>query len=233
MANQNSKKSKSKANLLVILIIIIILALLVICFKDRIFTSDTKAEGSLLVTGKGTDLYYVYNSKDNQKIDFISTGKTMSLPVGKYKVTLHNIGPEITVKGDDMTVLHTGVLLVEGQGLNLYEVWDEKKKTKLNFTYTGKGFEFFPGSYTIILNNIPQKLTVKAEDTTWIATGRLSVTGKPETLYYVYDQTGDNQLQFTYTGKETELFPGKYWIRVDKDKKQIDIVAGEVTEVAF
>lgn len=219
--------------LLIILIIVVILALLALCFREHIFTSDTGAEGSLLVTGQGKDLYYVYTLKDNQKIDFTSTGNTMALPAGEYQVTLHNSGPDISVKGNETAVLETGVLLVEGQGLNLYEVWNEERTKKLNYTSTGKGFEFFPGTYTVILNNIPRKITVHARDTTLIATGRVSVTGNPDDLYYVFDRTGENQLQFTSVGKETELLSGKYIIQVNEEEKQVEITAGQVKKIKF
>ena len=233
MTNQNPKKTKKSRGLLVVLFIIVILAVLVICFKDRIFISDTEAEGSLLVTGQGKNLYYVYDVKDNKKVGFTSTGQTMSLPAGKYKVALHDTGPEIRIKSNDVTVLQTGVLLVQGDGVNLYEVWDKDKETKLNFTRTGKGLELFPGTYTVILNNISQKITVAAEDTTRITTGRLLVSGKSEALYYVFDQTGNQQLNFTSVGEETELFPGKYIVKVENDKKEVEIEAGKINEVSF
>lgn len=231
--SKDSRGSKKVGRFAVILVLIIVLALLAICFKDQIFTSGFKGEGSLLVTGQGKDLYYVFSAKDNRKIDFTSTGKTIVLPAGHYKITLHNAGPMVTVRENKETVVFTGILLVEGLGQNLYEVWDQEKETKLDFAYTGRKFEIFPGAYTVVLNGIQQKVTVRAEDTTRVASGRLIVTGRPDALYYVYDQTGNNQLQFTSIGKETELLPGTYWVRVDKDKQQVDIIAGEVIEVAF
>ena len=229
---ERSKSSRSSRWVKTILIIILI-AILVLCFKDRILMTGLSGEGSLLVTGHGKSMYYVYSKEDDQRINFKYTGKTMTLPAGHYKVTLHNSGPVITIHGDEETVVHSGVLLVDGSSRNLYEVWDKTGEIKLNFTYTGKGFEFFPGTYTIVLNGVHQKVQVMANDTTRIPSGQLDVTGKSGKLYYVYDKTGTNKLQFTSMGKITELLPGTYLVKVDKQEQQVKILPDEVTTTEF
>ena len=91
-----------KTRNIVALILIIIFVLLLLC-RDKIIQTVTNAvsqksvqetenlqgEGSLLVTGQGQNLYYVFNAATGEKIDFTKTGAELVLPAGKYKVRLH------------------------------------------------------------------------------------------------------------------------------------------------
>lgn len=218
---------------IIIILILIIIAMLAFCFRDRIFTTGSPGEGSLLVTGQGVDMYYVFGAKDNQKINFTYTGRTMNLPAGHYRVILNNTETLVTIRTNKKSEVHSGMLVIEGTGQNLYEIWDEKSEIKLDFRYTGRGSEFFSGIYTIILNGVHKKVTVFPGDTSRVATGRLSVTGKPGVLYYIYDEVKRHQLQFTSVGKETEMLPGTYLVRVDENEQHVKIRVGELTTVEF
>jgi len=223
------------------MILIIILILLLLC-RDKIIQSVTQAikpgtvealhgDGSLLVKGQGQDLYYVFKAESGEKVDFTRTGKEMSLPAGKYKVTLQGVDRDVLIRGNEQFKLTCGAILVKGTGKDLYEVYDKEGKVKLNFTSTGKVLEFFPGNYTVRLRGIQRAVTVIGGDTTVTSAGRLSVSGSTSDLYYVFDESGQNQLDFTRVGNEMELLPGSYVVKVRDKTATAQIKSGEKTEV--
>lgn len=211
----------------IIVILLVVIVLLMWCFRDRLFQEKLKGEGTIMVKGSGKDLYYVYRAEDGEKVNFTSTGKPLTLPAGKYRVQLNNVDQSVTLRNGENQVLDSGVLMVDGIGLNLYEVWDEKDQNKLNFTNTSKGLELFSGSYTLSLNNVHHMVTVDKGDTTLVRTGQVMVSDKIDGLYHVFDTTGTNKLNFTYCGKVLEMLPGMVLVRWDGGEKKVEIKAGE------
>lgn len=194
-------------------------------------TCQPQGEGTLVVTGTGQDLYHVFNEKSGDKVNFTSTGSSMILPAGNYRLELHGQKQKITIKPEDETIIKTGVFKVKGQGINLYEVWDKENTRKLDFTETGKGMELFAGEYTIKLNHVDHKVNVKEQDSTLVETGQILVKGNTQDLYEVYTADGTKKLNFTFLGKPFELLPGEYLVKWPGQSTLVTIEALKVVEV--
>jgi len=236
-----SKKRETRN--IVALILIIILIMLLLC-RDKIVQTINQTihpkssevlqgEGSLLVAGQGHALYYVFHAESGEKVDFTRTGSEMPLPAGKYKVTLQGVEKEVLIHRDEQYKLACGTLLVNGIGKDLYEVYDKDGQVKLNFTSTGQALEFFPGSYIVQLHGISQNVTVFSGDTSVTNTGRLLVSGNASDLYYVFDQNGQDKLDFTRVDNEMELLPGSYVVKVQERHMTAEVKPDEITELVF
>ncbi len=213
--------------ILISVLFIVMMFLFLLCPDFR----AQKGEGTLLVSGHGHDLYHVFDAKSGEKIDFTSTGNEMILTSGKYIVKLHNSGPTIHIRPNKKTIVQTGVLMVTGLGINMYEVWGNDNSTKLNFTDTGKSLEMFPGEYQVKLQNVSQRVTVFENDTCLVQTGQLLVPGNEKELYDVYDENGENKLNFTFIGNPLEFLPGSYQVKYQGQSKIVVVSPGKTTVV--
>ena len=188
------------------------------------------AQGSsLAVTGKGTDLYYVYDADGQKRLNFKSTGQITELLPGTYQVALNDIWKRIDVKANQQTVVESGSLVVSGSGTDLYYVYDADGQKRLNFKSTGRITELLPGTYQVELNDIWKRIDVKANQQTVVESGSLVVSGSGADLYYVYDADGQKRLNFKSTGRITELLPGTYQVELNETRVTIQIKAKERT----
>ena len=194
-------------------------------------SQKSEAEGTLVVTGTGDDLYYVFDSTGTQKAGFAKTNSEMTLPAGTHLVTLNGSRQPVTVQPNATTTVAAGSVLVSGAGQDLYHVFGADGQDKLGFTATGKAFELLPGEYVVRLNGTREKLSVEAGAQTVAHAGRIVVQGDGEPLYHVYDSTGNVKLQFTSTGKEIELLPGAYLVVIGEERWPATVIAGQKTVV--
>ncbi len=124
--------------------------------------------GSLLVKGSGIDLYEIFDGNGREKMDFRHTGKEIEIFPGTYQVFLHGVGRTVTVKAGSQETIGTGTLAVAGAGQELYSVYDENEKKKLDFRGVGREIELFPGTYVVLVQDKKYTGTVKAEEKTVI-----------------------------------------------------------------
>lgn len=214
----------NKKHILIISLIFVFIFLYLLLFNP---TCHSQGKGTLLVTGAGQDLYHVFNENSGDKVNFTSTGSSMILPAGKYRLELHGQQQVVKINPETETIIKTGVLKVEGKGINLYEVWDKNNTKKLDFTETGKGMELLPGEYWIKLNNVDRKVTISEQDSTIIQTGQIVVKGETKDLYEIFTSDETEKLNFTFLGDPIEFLPGNYLVKYQNQTKAISIQAQE------
>jgi hypothetical protein len=182
---------------------------------------------SVVVLGTGQDLYYVFDAKGEQKIDFTGTNKEIVLPPGTYTVSLHNIRQTVDAVAGQKVALESGTLVVTGIGQDLYSVYDSTGKEKLDFKKTNREIELFPGTYQVSLNNIQQIVGVQAGSKEIVEAGVLDVLGEGNDLFYVYDATGEKKLDFRSVNGKIELLPGQYIVVVKDNKYTAQVEANK------
>ena len=189
------------------------------------------ATGTLKVTGKGTDLIRVFGASADKPLVVASTGGAVTVPAGPCTVELNKIRKKAEVAAGRETVVPAGTLAVTGLKKDLFEIWDQAGKTKLNFKYTGGEMELFEGTYVVRLNNSSQKAVVRNGERTVVETGSVTVAGTGRDLFYVFDESGKTKLGFTSVGKPMELLPGTYTVTCKGEKHRVVVVPGEGTVV--
>jgi hypothetical protein len=124
--------------------------------------------GTLLVAGVGTSLYEVYDETGQHKLNFTYTNGKTELLEGSYVLKLTNSRKKVAVRAGEKMVVQAGRLTVEGDGKELYEVYDQAGKVKLDFTSTGKVMELFPGTYTVVYRQKKFPAVVKGKEQTTV-----------------------------------------------------------------
>ncbi|MBN1341414.1 MAG: hypothetical protein JXQ73_01975 [Phycisphaerae bacterium] len=178
--------------------------------------SHTRGAGTLIVKGRGSDLYYAFKGDEKKPVGFAKTGAPLSLPPGAYSVSLGNSRCEVRVAAGKETSLASGSIQVRGVGQDLFEVFDETGEKKLAFTTTNGRIELLEGAYVVKLNNSVHKTTVDAGQEVIIDAGAVTVEGEGKELFEVYDRPEGEKLGFAFAGKLIELLPGRYSVKFMK-----------------
>jgi len=193
--------------------------------------SKAGGEGTLVVLGRGKDLYDVFDESGQNKINFTNTSKPLQVPAGSFVVILNGSRRPAVVKPGEETRLETGVLLVKGLGKDLYDVFDKTGQDKLHFTRTNQPTELFEGEYVVKMNNASTPASVRAGEETVVEAGSVLVEGDGKTLYEVYDQDSTHKLNFTATGRVMEMLPGSYTIVCAGKQYPAEVKAGQQTTI--
>jgi len=188
--------------------------------------------GLLVVTGEGKDLYSVYNADGSEKVTTAATNTSVELPAGTYRVKLGRVYQHVQVTSGKETKLCSGSVVVQGLGKELYAVFDVTGEQKFDFTRTNKKIEVLSGSYLIEMNGTRRTIVIECEDTTVLQASAVKVVGTSESLYAVYDPTGQHKYQFTRVNKPIEVLPGFYSIQIgDRWIHDVELEEGEVLEI--
>ncbi|QTA81227.1 Uncharacterized protein dnl_35580 [Desulfonema limicola] len=193
--------------------------------KENLTQNWTIEAGYITVSGKGFDNYAVYNGEDKlaeaksneYKEFFTDLSYTVKLNKGEYSVA---VTPPAT--------LLAGSIVVKGKGVDRYSVYDEEDN-ELAGKETGEELEFFPGTYTVKLNNTSKTVPIQANARTELNAGGIKISGTGNSSYYLYN--GDEELGTKKTGEILEVFNGTYTVKLNKDTKEnIAIKSGEINE---
>lgn len=138
--------------------------------------------GSLMVTGFGDDLYYIFNEL-GQQVDSKFTSSPKELLPGTYQVTVGGSGAAfprqtLVVAAGEQATTAAGTLLVTGDSDKLYYIYNTEGK-QLDSKFSNRVKELLPGDYQIsvggssqtwsssIYSYYPRKtITVKANEQT-------------------------------------------------------------------
>ena len=123
---------------------------------------------TLLVEGEGLALYSIHDSSGKKKLHYRSVGAKVEMFPGSYIVILHGAKKQVDVTADSETVLKTGILLVKGDGIALYEVYDSEGMNKYDYRSINKEMVLFPGEYTVRYKDKESKSIVEADQKTVI-----------------------------------------------------------------
>jgi hypothetical protein len=193
-------------------------------------TADATQSG-IVVSGKGEQLYYVFDAAGAQELSYKFTNTPTDLFPGDYVAVLNRVRRPVRVTHGRRLVLESGRVTVSGTGGTLFYVHDTTGKTELGYKFTNASIEIFPGDYRVTLNGISVPATVQPGRDTTIAAGRLMAPGSGSTLYYVYDAAGTKQLTYTFTNREVELLPGEYQVELNKVRRAVRVTAGQKSVV--
>ena len=171
----------------------------------------------IVVSGKGEQLYYVFDAAGAQELSHNFTNTPADLFPGDYVAVLNRRSKTRPRDPGRRIVLESGRVTVSGTGGTLFYVHDTTGKTELAYGFTKASVEIFPGDYRVTLNGVSVPATVQPGRDTTIAAGRLMAPGSGSTLYYVYDAAGTKQLTYTFTNSDVEAASRRVPGRAEQD----------------
>lgn len=128
-----------------------------------------------------------------------------------------------------LTKCGTGALMVTGTTDEYYYVLDSANQ-QLYYNKLGKAASFFPSALIIKVNNSETRTDVKLNQVTEIKCGTLTVHGKTDEYYYVFNNVGQ-QLNYNKLEKPLAFLPGTYSVKVNVTETKVDVAAEQLSEL--
>jgi 6,7-dimethyl-8-ribityllumazine synthase len=199
-------------------------------FSDVADNKDlAEGQGVILVEGS-TDAYFYVLKETGEQLTYQSLNKNVAVEPGKYKIKVNNSIHSVEIRAGEVAKCSTGTLIVAGNTTEYYYVIDTLG-SQLAYEALGKSTSWFPGSYTIRVNNTEVPAEVKLKELTEIRTGTVLVKGTTNEYYYVLGD-GNKQLNYNALEKPLAFLPGTYEVKVNNTSMKADVLAGKVTELA-
>lgn len=111
------------------------------------------AAGTLVVSGSGTDSYYVADAAGERDLTgFRRTGTPMELLPGTYVARLNGTRAGVTITGGQRTEIAPGSVVVTGAA-NSYLADSAGERDLTGFRRTGTPVELLPGTYVVRLGD--------------------------------------------------------------------------------
>ncbi len=186
-----------------------------------------EGQGLLLVQGS-TPASFSAENEAGGKAQSQSLNKPMQLPSGRYAVRVNNTVHTVEIREGELAICLTGTLTIAGNTTDYYEVMDSVKT--LGQQVLGTSMSYFPGGYTVRVNDTEVGADVRAREVTEIRTGSVLVSGATSEFYYVLDNE-NKQLNYSTIGQPLAFIPGSYDVKVNNTSMKIDVVAGKVAEL--
>lgn len=191
-------------------------------------TSDWTLNSALLtVSGKGFDTYTVYDDSSGDKLGDAKTNEYIELFNDlTYTVKLNKseqTGVSVPAR------LYAGSIIVRAWGNDRYSV--NEGDTELAGKETNEELEFFPGTYTVKLNNTSKTVPIQANVRTELNAGAILVSGTGNSSYYLLN--GEDELGTKKTGETLEVFNGTYTVKLNEDIKENIIIASGIINTSL
>lgn len=184
--------------------------------------------GTLVVLGNTAESYYVLDD-NHEQLGYAVIKTPLAFLPGAYLVTVNNTSVKAAVVAGGRTELQTGSILVRGLTDEYYYATDSTGNA-LNYQHINEMLAFFPGQYTISVNNTAVQAQVRERETTELVTGGLVLNGDGSTYYYVLDEEG-NQLASSTLNTSLSLFPAHYAVKLGASVQLAAVIPGELTAV--
>lgn len=222
-------------------VVLPVLAILMSCSDKRIsdpcctfsdITGNTgvaEGKGMILVEGS-TNAYFYVLTESGEQLTYQSLNKEVAVEPGKYQIKVNNSIHPVEIRAGEMAKCSTGTLMVSGNTPEYYYVTDSLGN-QLAYETLGKATTWFPGSYTIRVNNTEVSAKIRLKELTEVRTGTVLVKGTTNEYYYVLDH-GNKQLNYNALEKPLAFLPGTYDVKVNNTSMKADVAAGKVTELA-
>lgn len=188
----------------------------------------TCTAGAVRVTGTTDEYYYLLDTVGTQ-LAYNSLGRFLSVMPGSYTAKLNNTTSRLVVGAGDTTELASGTITAEGTTDEYYYVLDTVG-TQLGYNTLGRPLSFFPGPYTVKVNNTTTRTEVRAGAAAAVRSGTLVATGTTNQYFYILDTAG-TQLGYQSLGRAMSYLPGRYRLRVTSMDTAVAVAAGESTQV--
>ncbi len=192
-------------------------------------STEVKAgQGALQVDGIGEGYFYIFDA-DGKQLNYQLIGKVLGLDPGKYHVKINNSSHAVDIQKGMLTKCGTGALMVTGTTDEYYYVLDSANQ-QLYYNKLGKAASFFPSALIIKVNNSETRTDVKLNQVTEIKCGTLTVHGKTDEYYYVFNNVGQ-QLNYNKLEKPLAFLPGTYSVKVNVTETKVDVAAEQLSEL--
>lgn len=185
-------------------------------------------QGAIQIVSPAEEYFYVYDEGGKQ-IGSERTGRSYAAKPGAYHVKLNSSSHPVRVQPKMLTRCQAGALMASGQNDQYYYVYDTGG-TQLASAKLGKAVALFPGRYDVQINKTSTAAEVKPGATAELKPGNLSVPGKTEEYYYVFDSAG-TQLASARLSSPLSLFAGSWTVKVNNSAAKVDIAPGGAAEI--
>lgn len=185
-------------------------------------------QGYLLVEGSTNAYFYVLN-ESGEEVNYQSLNKGLALDEGRYRVRVNNAAHPVEIVAGEMLKCSTGTLMVSGNTNEYYYVMDSTGQ-QLGYESLSKSMSYFPGAFTVKVNDTQVSAEVRLKQLTEIRTGTILVKGTTNEYYYVLDK-GNKQLNYNSLEKPLAFLPGTYSVKVNNTSMEAEVLAGQITEL--
>jgi 6,7-dimethyl-8-ribityllumazine synthase len=185
-------------------------------------------QGGVQVAASDDEYFYILDKSGKE----INHGRlNMSAPVkpGDYVAKVNNSVHPVQVRDKTLTKCSAGTVVLRGSTDEYYYVLDSTGR-EMAHNKLGRGLAFFPGKYTLRVNNTPQGFEVKPDAVTDVQAGILTVPGSTDEYYYVLDSTG-RELGHQKLSRPLALMPGARTVKVNNTSATVQIAAGSLVEL--
>lgn len=186
------------------------------------------ATGAILVSGK-TDEYFTVLDDTNRQLASAHVGSALSLFPGSYKVRLNNSDVVANLQAGATLQLKPGTVNVDVGTDEYYSVLDASAR-QLASSHVGRALAFFPGSYTVRINNSDTRADVRSDEATNAPAGILVVHGSTDE-YYTVTNNAAAQLASAHLEKPLAFIAGSYNIKVNNTTTPANVSAGITSEI--
>jgi hypothetical protein len=185
-------------------------------------------QGAVQITASADEYFYILE-KTGKEVTHGRLNMAASVKPGDYDARVDNSIHPVQVRENTLTKCSAGTVLLHGSTDEYYyvlnSIGNEMAHNKL-----GSGLAFFPGKYTIQINNTPQGFEVKPDAVTEVQAGILTVPGSTDEYYYVLDSTG-RELAHQKLSRPLAFMPGARTVKVNNTSANVQIAAGSPTEL--
>jgi 6,7-dimethyl-8-ribityllumazine synthase len=185
-------------------------------------------QGAVEVLSSTEEYFYVFDRSGKQTVSG-ATNRAVAVKPGSYNVKINNSVHALAVEAGTLAKCSAGNLLVSGNTDEYYYVFDGSN-TQLASQKLGKALAFFPGAYSVRVNNSAAPAGLTSGSTTEVKAGTLDVRGATDEYYYVFDTSG-TQLSSAKLSRALSLFAGNFTVKVNNSSAPVKIAFGEATDV--
>ena len=148
-----------------------------------------------------------------------------------YSITINGSSRKLTITSGDETCIPTGTMWVSGSGNGSFSFSDVQGHILKSNIPVNTVVPVLPGNYIIEMCKVSKPDCIIGDGTeTGIFTGSVWIKGNGFSSFYLCDSLGKH-LQSYPTGKQLDLFEGKYLIEICRIRDSVSIRSGTVAEL--
>jgi hypothetical protein len=185
-------------------------------------------QGGVQIAASADEYFYILD-KTGKEIAHSRLNMSASAKPGDYTAKVNNSTHPVQVREKALTKCSAGTVLLRGSTDEYYYVLDSTGH-EMAHNKLGSGLAFFPGKYTLQVNNTPQEFEIKPGAVTEVQAGILTVPGSTDEYYYVLDSTG-RELAHQKLSRPLAFMPGARTVKVNNTSATVRIAAGSLAEL--
>jgi 6,7-dimethyl-8-ribityllumazine synthase len=192
-------------------------------------SSGTPAgQGAIQIMAAADDTFYILD-KAGKEVTRAHLNMSAAAKPGEYSAKLNNSTHPVQVRENTLTTCSAGSVVLRGTTDEYYYVLDSTQH-EMAHNKLGTGLAFFPGKYTLQMNNTPQEFEVKPGAVTDVQAGVLTVPGSTDEYYFVLDSTG-RELAHQKLSRPLAFMPAAATVKVNNTSAPVQITGGSLAEL--